>query len=286
VAAQPSPLTVAVTGASRGIGRATALAFAARGHKVFALARSLPDLQALAEDQGRSSGTIIPLEMDVADEPSRQQAVAAILEHTSGYGLDVLVNNAGYGQFGPLEEVTPEQLRCQIEVNLIGVLAFTQPFLPMMRSRRRGRIINVSSVAGRVATPFMGAYNASKFALEGMSDALRLELSPFSIKVVLIEPGPVRSNFGEAVQETVSTDSPYARFQRRWRGTRGASDFFSRSADHCAAVIVRAALSPHPRVRYRVTPHALLAEIGRRLVPDRVTDFAIRVASGLWMLTP
>jgi short-subunit dehydrogenase len=202
---------------------------------------------------------------------------------TRGYGVDVLVNSAGFGQFGPLEEVTVDELRRQFEVNVIGLFAFTQPFLPGMRERRRGWIVNVSSAAGRIATPFMGAYNGSKFALEGMSDALRLELSPFGVHVVLIEPGPIRTAFDEAAR-TAGHDnprSPYAPYVTAWRRARGASDLFERSPESVARIIARAVQLNHPRPRYTITPQARLAGIARRLVPDVVVDWALRRAMDL-----
>jgi short-subunit dehydrogenase len=273
----------AVTGASRGIGRSTALALARRGHRVFALARTLPDLEDLAAEARNSGFAIEPVVLDIADEASRAEAVRTILEATDGYGLDVLINNAGYGQLGPAEEISPAKLRRQFEVNVIGLLAFTQPWLPAMRQRRSGWIVNVSSIAGRLATPFMGAYNASKFALEGLSDALRLELSPFGVHVVIVAPGPIRSEFGNVAAETSEENpaSPYARFTARWRGARQGTDLFDRSPEMVAEVIARAVELNHPRPRYTLTLPAKAGAIARRVVPDTVMDLVYRVAMGL-----
>jgi NAD(P)-dependent dehydrogenase (short-subunit alcohol dehydrogenase family) len=274
----------AVTGASRGIGRATALELARRGHRVFALARSVDDLRDLAAQAERERQAIVPIQLDLADEASIARAVQAILAATDGYGLDILVNNAGYGQLGPLEEVSVDKFRRQIEVNVIGPFAFTAPWLPLMRARRTGWIINLSSIAGRLATPFMGAYNASKFALEGMSDALRLELAPFGIHVVLIAPGPITSHFGDAAMETSeeSATSPYAPYTKRWRGARRGSDLFDRSPDLVARTIAIAVASSHPRPRYTLTVPARAGAVARRLLPDTVIDLFYRVAMGLW----
>jgi short-subunit dehydrogenase len=273
----------AVTGASRGIGRATAWELATRGYRVFALARSRQELEALAADAGSAGLDIAPVIMDIADEASRVSAVDTIMEATGGYGLDVLINNAGYGQTGALEEIPVEKLRRQLEVNVLGLLAFTQPFLKGMREREQGWVVNVSSAAGLVATPFMGAYNASKFALEGVSDALRLELRPFGVHVVLIEPGPIRTDFGEAARATVveRADSPYARFMAGFQDARKANNLFERSPEAVARVIARAVESRHPRARYTVTLPAKLATVTSRLVPhivlDRVLAGAMRV---------
>lgn len=273
----PSPLVAAVTGASRGIGRATALLLAREGFRVFALARSEDELRSLATEAG---GRIEPVVLDIADEDSRRSAVAAMMAATGGYGLDVLVNNAGYGLLGPLEEVKAGAFRRQLEVNVIGLLDFTQPFLPGMRERRRGRIVNVSSAAGRVATPFMGAYNASKFALEGLSDTLRRELAPFGVRVILIEPGPIKTHFTEASVQVGSADSPYAALTRRWNTARRSSDMWERSQDAVARVILKSLRTAHPRPRYTITVSAKMGTLAHRLVPDVVLDWILGRAIG------
>jgi short-subunit dehydrogenase len=274
----------AVTGASRGIGRATAWELARRGHRVFALARTESDLQELAAQAGADGLTIEPVLLDIADDASRDAAVQTILEATGGYGLDILINNAGYGQLGPLEEISVEKMRRQLEVNVIGLLAFTQPWLPAMRERRRGWIVNVSSIAGRLATPFMGAYNASKFALEGMSDALRLELSAFGVHVVIVAPGPITSEFGTVAAQTSeeAPTSPYARYTRRWRGARRGSDLFDRSPQLVARVVANAVELNHPRPRYTLTLPAKAGAVARRIVPDTMIDLFYRVVMGLF----
>jgi short-subunit dehydrogenase len=274
----------AVTGASRGIGRATALELAGRGHRVFALARTSSDLQELSAEAARRGLAIDTVELDITDSVSRSAAVDSILRQTDGYGLDILINNAGYGQLGPIEEITIDKLRRQLEVNVIGLLGFTQPWLPLMRERHGGWIVNVSSIAGRLATPFMGAYNASKFALEGMSDAMRLELAPFGVHVVIVAPGPVRTHFGAVAQETTeeSATSPYAPYTKRWRGARKGSDLFDRSPEFIARVIANAVELNHPRPRYTLTAPAKAGAIARRLVPDTVLDLFFRIAMRLW----
>jgi short-subunit dehydrogenase len=273
----------AVTGGSRGIGRAIVWDLAQHGFRVFALARAHDELREL-EDEARAAGLEVrAIRLDIADHASRKDATAEIFEATDGYGLDVLVNNAGYGQFGPLEDIPIEKFRQQLEVNLISVLSFTQPFLPTMRARRRGWIINISSAAGRTATPFMGAYNASKFGLEGMSDALRLELHPFRIHVVLVAPGPIRTEFGRVAAQVAEQqpDSAYAAYVQRWQRTRRKSDLVSRSPEAVARAVRRAVQSDHPRPRYTITASAKLGAVARRLVPDTITDWVLRRAMGL-----
>lgn len=270
----------AVTGASRGIGRATAMELARGGDRVFALGRTESDLKELTAEAARSGLDIVPLVMDLADEASRRSASSSILTATTGHGLDLLVNNAGFGQMGPMEEVSPDQLRRQLEVNVVAVLAFTQPFLPGMRERRHGVIVNVSSIAGRVVAPFAGAYAASKFALEAISDALRLELSPFGVHVILIEPGPIRTGFRERAHAATARNpaSPYADLVRRYERGRKSWYLFEQSPESVARIIFRAARSKHPRARYTITLPAKVTAVARRLVPDWVTDWVLRRA--------
>jgi short-subunit dehydrogenase len=250
---------------------------AREGYQVVALARSEEDLYTLAEE---SAGTIEPVTMDIAEDSSRHRAVEQIMTATHGYGLDVLVNNAGYGLLGPVEEVSAEAFRRQLEVNLVGLLDFTQPFLPGMRERRSGWIVNVSSAAGRVATPFMGAYNASKFALEGLSDALRREMAPFGVRVVVIEPGPIKTNFGVDAVQSAGKASPYAAFSHRWKAARRSSDVWERYPDAVARVILKAVRARHPRARYTVTLSAKMGTFAHRLVPDVVLDWVLGRAMG------
>jgi NAD(P)-dependent dehydrogenase (short-subunit alcohol dehydrogenase family) len=245
-----------VTGASSGIGRATALALASAGMYVFAGARRFELLEQLAAEASARGLRIVPLRLDVSDDGSIAEAAAAVFRDTSGYGLDILVNNAGFGQMGPLEEVPIEKLRRQLETNLVGPLALTQHFLSPMRERRHGRVINVSSLAGRVAFPYGGAYAASKFGLEAASDALRWELARWNVRVVLIEPGPIASEFGAVVERRLvhppQAPSAYPlayRVMGSWdEGTRTTG----LPAALVARAILRAARSPRPAARYVV----------------------------------
>lgn len=272
----------AVTGASRGIGRATVYELARLGYRVFALARSETDLQTLAAGAQDNRLDVVPVVMDIADEASRQEAIAAIMGATAGYGLDVIVNNAGYGLLGPVEEIDLDKLRRQLEVNLIGQLAFTQPFLPGMRERHNGRIVNISSVAGRAAAPFSGAYAASKSALETLSDALRLELRPFGVHVILIEPGPIATDFSDVARsiEPPNPASPYATFVQRFEEGRKGWYLFRRPPEAVARVVVRALQSRRPRPRYTVTLPAKGTTVVRRLVPDLVLDWIMQRTLG------
>src|SRR5262249_23271707 len=179
--------TVLITGSSSGIGRATAQLFAQRGWNVAATARNPAALAPLAH------ANLLTLPLDVTEEASIAAAVAAT---TARFGsLDVLVNNAGYGLFGPLEGTTAEQLEAQFRTNVFGVVAMIQQVVPLMRQRHSGTIVTISSTGGRVASPFASAYHASKFALEGLCESLRFELKPQGIRVKLVEPGHVKTGF-------------------------------------------------------------------------------------------
>ncbi|OGO42593.1 MAG: hypothetical protein A2Z04_03290, partial [Chloroflexi bacterium RBG_16_57_9] len=200
---------VMITGCSSGIGRATALILAEKGWRVFASARCLETVGDLASDH------LAPLCLDVTDEAS----MAAAVKHTLAQAgrIDALVNNAGYAQAGPLEEVDTDEVRRQFETNTFGPLRLAQLVLPTMRAQGSGRIVNVSTMGGRVVIPFLGLYNASKFALEAMSDALRIETRPFGVQVIVIEPGGTRTNFNAAATQhaqrfIAGADSPYYRY--------------------------------------------------------------------------
>ncbi len=189
--------TVLVTGATAGIGRHVALDLAGRGHRVFATGRNP---QALASLSGEAAARDLPLTtvvLDVTSEDSIASALATVRGATGGYGVDVLINNAGYGQGGPLLEVDDATLRSQFDTNVFGLMAVTRAFVKDMLGRGRGWVVNVSSVGGRVTFPLFGAYHASKYALEALSDALRCELQPFGVHVALVEPGPIHSQFSE-----------------------------------------------------------------------------------------
>jgi len=193
-----------VTGASAGIGRAAALSLAAQGARVFAAARRLEKLEELAAEARQNGWLIEPLQLDVTSAASIERAVQHIRAATAGHEIDILLNNAGYGQMGAVEEVPIAAMRQQFETNVFGMVALIQQFLPKMRERRAGRILNVSSIGGRLVMPYGGAYSASKFAVEALSDALRLELAPWNIQVVLIEPGLISTDFAAVAQQNLT----------------------------------------------------------------------------------
>ena len=263
------PGVILVTGCSSGIGRATAVEAAERGHRVFASARRLEDVTDLA---ARGIDTV---RLDVTDESSVTDAVAAVLARAGR--IDALVNNAGYGQYGAVEDVTPEEWRRQFEVNVFGSLAVLRAVLPAMREARRGTIVTVSSVAGKVSIPFAGPYCASKHALEAISDALRVEVAPWKIRVVVVEPGPISTHFGDRTREATArilqTPGPYSSFYAN--AERASERDFQRGKrrpEVVARVIVGAIESPHPRTRYRVAPLAKILVPLKKVASDRFLD--------------
>jgi NAD(P)-dependent dehydrogenase (short-subunit alcohol dehydrogenase family) len=240
-----------VTGASSGIGRATAARLAEAGQVVFAAARRA---SALAELAAQHPG-VRPVMLDVTEQASIDRARQQVMAETGGYGLDVLVNAAGILVVGPVEAVSDQQTRAQLEVNLFGALAVTRAFLPPMRQRGAGRIVNVSSILGRFALPGSGIYSASKFALEAASDALRLGLAPFGVRVVLVEPGVISTPlYARAAAAVNADDQAFAPYRAVWPGGLGFPERLLRAAtsvDGIAATLASAALAPDPRPRYR-----------------------------------
>ncbi len=266
----PSEHVILITGCSSGIGRATAIEAAARGHRVFATARNPETLRDL-----ESRGQIRTLALDVTDAASIRDAVAAVLAE-AGH-LDALVNNAGYGQYGAAEDVTAEEWRRQFDVNLFGAIEVARAVLPAMREKRRGTIVNVSSVAGKIAIPFAAPYCASKHALEAFSDALRVEVAPFRVRVAVIEAGPIETRFGDraraGVARLLASPGPYSPFYRNAERAMD-TDFQAGKLppEAVARVILKAIESENPKTRYRITRLARALILLRRFLPDRFFD--------------
>jgi NAD(P)-dependent dehydrogenase (short-subunit alcohol dehydrogenase family) len=269
---------VLITGCSSGIGRATALRLVGSGWKVYASARRPESISQLG-DAGCQT-----LALDVTDEQSMQAAVDSI-EQAEG-AIGVLINNAGYSQSGAIETVPMEAVRRQFETNVFGLVRLTQLVLPKMREQRWGKIVNIGSMGGRLSFPGGGHYHATKHALEAISDALRFELRGFGIDVVLLEPGLITTEFGEAAtasmaDTTISGDDPYATFNTTVGAvTKGAYDgpmrLLGAGPDRVAKVIERALKRRHPPARITITPSAKVTIAMRRLLPDRAWDAAMR----------
>lgn len=284
-----SSKTVLVTGATAGIGRFLALDLAERGHRVFASGRNENALAALRAEGEARGVTIATVVLDVTSPESIVAAHEAVRAETSGRGVDVLVNNAGYGQGGALLDVTDAELRAQFDTNVFGAMAVTRAFATDMMSRGRGWIVNVSSVGGRVTFPFFGAYHASKYALEALSDALRAELRPFGVNVAIVEPGPIHSEFSERAFGSLPAEqsvSPYAASYALASGIRAASDRASFAPAHVARAVRKAIESRWPRARY-VAPWFLAIPLALLpFVPTRVLDVIVRRAFGLRARAP
>jgi short-subunit dehydrogenase len=268
--------TVLITGATAGIGRMTALHLAREGHHVIATGRKAAELTKLAtEAEGLRLET---LRLDVTSPTSIADAVAAVDLLTDGKGPDVLVNNAGFGVLGPSSEISDAEMRRQYETNVFGLMNVTRAFLPKMRERRAGRIINVSSVGGRITLPYFGVYNSTKYAIESLSDALRYELRPFGIDVALIEPGVIRTNFeATAVADLAAyRQTPYKKALDKYEQMSKMADRFASNPIVIAKAISRAVRARRPSARYVAPRSTNLIIWFRALAPTSVWDWAMR----------
>jgi len=267
-----------VTGGSSGIGEATARKLAAGGFTVYAAARRVQRMQPLTELGIR------PLAMDITDDASIQAGVANIIDEQGR--VDVLVNNAGYGSYGALEDVPMDEARAQMEVNVFGAARLTQLVLPHMRAQRSGTIVNVTSMGGKIYTPLGAWYHATKFALEAISDCLRMEVKPFGINVVVIEPGGIRTEWpGIAAEKVraVSGTGPYAP-----QGNAVAQSLVSESTQRrssppelIAKTIAKTVTARRPKTRYAVGYGAKPIIFMHDVLPDRAFDALIRRATGV-----
>ena len=263
---------VLITGASSGIGKATAAILAKKGWRVYASARRLESMQDL------TGIGAMPLKLDLTDKHQCLTAVEEILRN-EGH-IDALVNNAGYGSYGALEDVPDEEARRQFDVNVFGLMGLTRLVLPHMRRQNHGRIVNVSSIAGRMTTPMGGWYHATKFALEALSDSLRTEVKPFGIDVVVIQPGLVSTEFGGIAKKNVlaaSGSGPYSELAGNM--AIGLETIFragklpiATSPDAIARIIEHALQTNRPKTRYAAPFHAKLSLFFRWLLPDRAFD--------------
>jgi NAD(P)-dependent dehydrogenase (short-subunit alcohol dehydrogenase family) len=266
-----SPI-VLITGCSSGIGLAAAEHMRGLGWTVRPTARKPADLDML-----RNKG-FDPVELDVMSSDSIRAALTAV-----GDRLDGLVNNAGYGQPGALEDLTRDAMRRQFETNVFGLQELTNAVLPLMIARGSGRIVHISSVVGRVALPFLGIYSATKFAVEALADAQRVELSGTGVRVSLVEPGPIITRFSEnavgMTREDVNLDgSRFADLYSKELDTRAApkrTKPFALPPEAVARKIAHALTAPRPRIRYRVTLPATMGALMSRVAPDGLIDFIL-----------
>ena len=271
--AEPSK-AVLITGCSTGIGRATAERLAARGHLVYATARRIEAVRDLEQRGCRT------LALDVTDEASMRAAVAAVEQAEGAVGA--LVNNAGYSQSGAIESVKLDDVRAQFETNVFGLIRMCQLVLPGMRRQRSGRIVNVGSMGGKLTFPGAAAYHATKYAVEAISDAMRFEVKSFGVRVVVIEPGFIKTDFAAAavgaLHSGTEDDGPYGTFNQTVAAKtvgayeRGPSALLGGGPETVAKAIERAITSRRPRARYPVTPSARVMIGQRALLPDRLWD--------------
>jgi NAD(P)-dependent dehydrogenase (short-subunit alcohol dehydrogenase family) len=274
---QINQMAVVVTGASTGIGAACALDCVRRGMTVFAAVRDPLAGEKLAAQAGP---LLIPITLDVTDEPSIARSLAVVQEVVGEGGLGGLVNNAGIAIGSPLEVISLTLLRKQLEVNVIGQIAVTQAFLPLLR-RGRGRIVNMGSIAGRGTVPLLGPYSASKFALEALTDALRMELQPWGIHVSIIEPGAIATPIWEksdmmagALEVSASKEAKALYGEAVSRVRQGIAQAAQRAipTDAVVRAVHHALTAAHPRTRYLVGTDAKLRAWMVKWLPDRVQD--------------
>jgi NAD(P)-dependent dehydrogenase (short-subunit alcohol dehydrogenase family) len=271
---------VVITGASTGIGFAACQALIRRGIRVFGSVRTQADANRLAEQLGTS---YVPLIFDVTDPDSVNLAATAVKEKVGEQRLFGLVNNAGIAVLGPLAYLPLERFRRQIEVNLLGVHIVTQAFLPLLGTEssgvgKLGRVVNISSISGRLAMPFAGAYAASKFGLEGYSDSLRRELMLFGIKVILIEPRAVATSIWDQAERVVVRQFPNTPYDRSLRlfaqqARRESKNGFP--PRKVGELIWRVLTTPRPRARYAIVPHRLVEWSIPRRLPTEFLDYCI-----------
>ncbi len=270
--------TILITGATSGIGRYAALYLARHGHHVIATGRKVALLDQLAEEAKGLKLDVLSL--DVTDESSILAAVAGADKLTGGHGVDVLVNNAGYGIAAPMSEITDDDLRRQFDTNVFGLMAVTRAFIPQMRERRSGKIVNISSIGGRFTFPFFGAYNATKYAVESMSDALRNELRPFGVHVVLIEPGVIKTNFSNTTQDLVDyynvPESPYANALAHTDTLVERTDKMAVGPEVIGRVMRRVIESRRPGARYMAPFKARIMYGMFKLLPTSWADALMR----------
>lgn len=275
-----------ITGGTDGLGRAAAVMLAERGYRVFAGGRNAERISALQQFANERKLPLTAMELDVCDDASVDRAVAEI-EKSAGT-VDVLVNNAGIAIAAVMEEITLADLHKQFETNYFGPVRMSQRVLPGMRRKLSGRIINMSSIAGKLTSPLFGPYSSSKHAVEAISDAMRMELYPFGIQVVLIEPGYIPTSMNRNAGELSSVyakgaeQSPYKTvyqgFLKSWGKTTKSSHY---TPEDCARVVVRAIEDDPPRARYPVTREAKIGILLRRLLSDRAMDRQVRKTMGI-----
>ncbi len=272
--------TVLITGASSGIGRATCLYLAQRGYTVIGTSRVASRLDGLREDARNSEVVVHGVEVDINSDSEVERAMPEVI---SEHGIiDALVNNAGYGLWGPVESLSIDELRAQFETNVFAAVRMTKAVLPGMLAQRRGKIVNVSSVLGRLATPFNGAYASSKFALEGLSESMRTELWPFGVHVSVVEPGLFETDFQANQVKAERSQDPalaYSAYVQRYNSTHRRYEKLSSDPVKVSKVIHKIIRSRRPGFRYPVSIEARAGILGARFLPERLFRWLVSRAT-------
>lgn len=258
---------VLITGASSGMGKETAKTLIAEGYIVYAAARRVEHMQDLAKLGG------IPLKMDVTKEEDALAALGQIQREHGG--VDILINNAGFGQYGPMEEIPLDKARYQFEVNLFGMARLTQLVLPYMRQKKAGKIVNVSSMGGKIYTPLGAWYHATKHAIEGWSDCLRIELKPLGIDVIIVEPGMIATEFNDQVTASIppeSANGPYKQMVQAIARNAESGNYRYSPPAVIANTISKAIKTPRPKTRYAAGSMAKPLIFARNWLGDRIFD--------------
>ena len=273
---KPSDTTALITGASSGIGYATAIHLAKQGFDVIATSRVYSRLQQLKEETDRLGFSITCVELEINSDNAVEEVMSRLIDDHDG--IDVLVNNAGYGLFGPVQTISANELRAQYETNVIAPMKLANTVLPRMIKQRKGTIINVSSVLGQLGTPYNGAYVSSKFALEGMSESLRIEVWPFGVNVVLVQPGLYATQFQQNqvhAEQLHNPGLPLQRYLDAYFQRRGHSRRFAKDPIAVAKVIHRIIRSKRPNFRYPVSLEARTGLLAKRFLPERLFQYLV-----------
>lgn len=263
---------VVVTGASSGIGKSTAIMLAREGHQIIATSRHKKNLDSLIDESRSFGGCIVPEELNINKSDEVERCFERLF---ANFGeIDVLINNAGYGLKGSINSITIEQLRDQFDTNLFASVSTIKAVLPRMIEREDGCIINVTSILGRIATPFMGAYASSKFALEGISEAMRVELAPYGVRVCVVEPGLFKTNFGDnVVNAAESLENDFERTQKR---NDRAWPYKAGNPDQVAKTISQLISKKNPKFRTTVGWDAYWASLATRFLPQKLFLSAVK----------
>lgn len=267
---------ILITGASTGIGKAAAAKFLCEGFHVFGSVRNAADAEKLKVEFGEN---FTPLLFDVSNAKAIETAVGQVAKTVGNQGLACLVNNAGMSVYGPVLHVPMEEWTRQFDINVLGVLRVTQAFAPLLGAKKDsvvppGRIINISSVSGLITRPFMGPYSASKHAVEAISDAMRRELALYGVKVIIVQPGPIKTEiWRKAAEEPVKyQDTDYAKIFRNVRKAVGGMEGIAIPVERVSDLIFKAFQAKNPKIRYFIAPKQTLFWIFTHIMPDKVMD--------------